>query len=50
MAKQGGFDSAKTLDTTSVDTYKLLKIRFNIAICGFPFEITTVASWRLKKH
>jgi neutral ceramidase len=47
MAKQGGFDSTKAW-TPQVLTLQILKLG-NIAICGFPFEITTVASWRLKK-
>lgn len=47
MAKQGGFDSKKPW-TPQVLTLQILKLG-SIAICGFPFEITTVASWRLKK-
>ena len=47
MAKQGGFES-KNPWSPQVLTLQILKIG-NIGICGFPFEITTVASWRLKK-
>ena len=47
MAKQGGFDS-KNPWTPQVLTLQIMKIG-NIGICAFPFEITTVASWRLKK-
>lgn len=47
LAKQGAFDS-KNPWTPQVLTLQILKIG-NIGICGFPFEITTVASWRLKK-
>ncbi|HQD13583.1 MAG TPA: neutral/alkaline non-lysosomal ceramidase N-terminal domain-containing protein, partial [Chitinophagales bacterium] len=47
LAKQGAFDSHNPW-TPQVLTLQILKIG-NIAICGFPFEITTVASWRLKK-
>lgn len=47
MAKQGGFDSLNPW-TPQVLTLQILKIG-NIGICAFPFEITTVASWRLKK-
>ncbi len=47
MAKQGGFDSTNPW-TPQVLTLQILKIG-SIAICGLPFEITTVASWRLKK-
>lgn len=47
IAKQGGFDSANPW-APQVLTLQILKIG-SIGICGFPFEITTVASWRLKK-
>ncbi|HNF50830.1 MAG TPA: neutral/alkaline non-lysosomal ceramidase N-terminal domain-containing protein [Chitinophagales bacterium] len=47
MAKQGGFSSNNPW-APQVLTLQILKIG-NIGICGFPFEITTVASWRLKK-
>jgi neutral ceramidase len=47
MAKQGGFDSENPW-APQVLTLQLFQLG-NIAICGFPFEITTVASWRLKK-
>ena len=47
MAKQGGFDSEKAW-TPQILTLQIFKLG-SIAICGFPFEITTVASWRLKK-
>ncbi len=47
MAKQGGFDS-KNPWTPQVLTLQILKIG-TIGICAIPFEITTVASWRLKK-
>ena len=47
MSKQGGFDSQNPW-TPQVLTLQILKIG-TIGICAFPFEITTVASWRLKK-
>ena len=47
MAKQGGFESTNPW-TPQVLTLQILKIG-SIGICAFPFEITTVASWRLKK-
>lgn len=47
IARQGGFDSENPW-TPQVLTLQILKIG-NIGICGLPFEITTVASWRLKK-
>ena len=47
MAKQGGFDSLNPW-TPQILSLQILKIG-NIGICAFPFEITTVASWRLKK-
>lgn len=47
IARQGGFEGDKPW-APQVLTLQILKIG-NIAICGFPFEITTVASWRLKK-
>ncbi|MBP6660694.1 MAG: neutral/alkaline non-lysosomal ceramidase N-terminal domain-containing protein [Chitinophagales bacterium] len=47
MAKQGGFNSENPW-TPQVLTLQILKIG-SIAICAFSFEITTVASWRLKK-
>lgn len=47
MAKQGGFDTHHPW-TPQILTLQILKIG-SIAICAFPFEITTVASWRLKK-
>lgn len=47
LAKQGGFNSDKPW-TPQILTLQIFKIG-SIAICGFPFEITTVASWRLKK-
>ncbi|HQV78642.1 MAG TPA: neutral/alkaline non-lysosomal ceramidase N-terminal domain-containing protein [Chitinophagales bacterium] len=47
VAKQGGFDSSHPW-TPQVLTLQILKIG-TIGICAFPFEITTVASWRLKK-
>lgn len=47
MAKQGGFES-KNPWTPQILTLQILKIG-TIGICAFPFEITTVASWRLKK-
>ena len=45
MANKGGFDSLNPW------TPQILVTNFkigNIGICAFPFEITTVASWRLK--
>ncbi len=47
VAKQGGFDSPNPW-APQILTLQILKIG-NIGICAFPFEITTVASWRLKK-
>lgn len=47
LAKQGAFESSNPW-TPQVLTLQILKIG-NIGICAFPFEITTVASWRLKK-
>ena len=47
LAKKGGFNSDKPW-TPQILTLQIIKIG-SIAICGFPFEITTVASWRLKK-
>lgn len=47
LSKQGGFDGNKPW-TPQILTLQIIKLG-NIGICGFPFEITTVASWRLKK-
>ncbi len=47
LAKQGGFEPEHPW-TPQVLTLQIIKIG-SIAICAFPFEITTVASWRLKK-
>lgn len=47
IARQGGFDSENPW-TPQILTLQIIKIG-TIAICAFPFEITTVASWRLKK-
>lgn len=47
LVKQGGFESQNPW-APQILTLQIFKIG-SIAICGFPFEITTVASWRLKK-
>ncbi|MCB0506796.1 MAG: neutral/alkaline non-lysosomal ceramidase N-terminal domain-containing protein [Chitinophagales bacterium] len=47
IAKHGGFDLNKPW-APQVLTLQIIKIG-TIAICAFPFEITTVSSWRLKK-
>ncbi|MDB5228744.1 MAG: hypothetical protein JWN78_2937 [Bacteroidota bacterium] len=47
MAKQGGFDSLNPW-APQVLTLQILQLG-SVAICSLPFEITTVASWRLKK-
>ncbi|MFN8282091.1 MAG: neutral/alkaline non-lysosomal ceramidase N-terminal domain-containing protein [Chitinophagales bacterium] len=47
LAKQGAFNSENPW-TPQVLTLQILKIG-SIGICAFPFEITTVASWRLRK-
>lgn len=47
LAKQGAFDSSNPW-APQVMSLQIIKIG-TIGICAFPFEITTVASWRLKK-